>query len=150
MVDDVEACLSWAHTGHAEAVPVGELLTVVIILLFADAQGCVGDIDISGLVNVQVALSNDHYGCFMHVPLWVGYLCKVLWMVIAPFRFAEACVGSQDDSVSDGMDKGVLGCVLCKLGHEVEHAVRDHFLAFWYIFVFFNCVSHYFNVIYVS
>ena len=33
---------------------VGKLLTVVIVLPFADAQGCEGDIDISGLEDIKV------------------------------------------------------------------------------------------------
>ena len=86
----------------------------------------------------------------MHSPLWVSDLCEVFWVVVAPVRFSEARVGPQDYPVGDSTDNGILGCALYKLGYEMEHAIGDHFLTFWYIFVFFNRVRHYFNVIYVS
>ncbi len=56
-------------------------------------------------------------------------------MDVAPFRYSEARVGPQDDPVGDGTDKEILSCALCKSGYEMEYAIGDHFLAFWYIFV---------------
>lgn len=51
-------------------------------------------------------------------------------------------VRSQDDSVSDSANKEVLQGMTGKVGNEVEHAIRDHFLMLRYFFVLFNSSSH--------
>ena len=71
-------------------------------------------------------------------------------MVVAPFGYPESREGSENDPICDGSDEEVLGPTFCESGYEVEHAIRNHFLAFGYIFIFFNCIRHYFNVIYDS
>ena len=52
MADDVEACLSRAHPGCTGLPLVGEAVSIVVVFLFADMQGCEGDIDVSSLVDV--------------------------------------------------------------------------------------------------
>ncbi len=63
--------------------PIGESLTVVIVLLFADAYGCEDDVDVGNMVDVaearagscskaEVIRNNCQRGCAC-APLWIGY-----------------------------------------------------------------------------
>ena len=52
MAENVDACLSGAHSGRPSSTPVGELLTVVVVFLFASAQGCEGNIIVGDKVYV--------------------------------------------------------------------------------------------------
>ena len=51
-------------------------------------------------------------------------------MVRAPLGFAESCVASQNDLVSNGSDERVTRCAMGKVCYLVVHAVGDHFLSF--------------------
>ena len=53
-MDDVQAHLGRAHPRRTGAVPIGELLTIVIVFLFADAQGCEGYAAVIGMVDVSM------------------------------------------------------------------------------------------------
>ena len=51
-MDNVDAHLSRAHQGQTGATLIGESLTVVIVLLFAHAQGCKNDVGVDDVVDV--------------------------------------------------------------------------------------------------
>ena len=50
--DNVNACLSGAHLGQMGSAPVGKSLTVVVVFLFANVQGCEGDFIVGDKVDV--------------------------------------------------------------------------------------------------
>ncbi len=93
-------------------------MTVVIVLLFANAHGCEGDVGVGDMADVvearasscseaEVIRDNCYRGCAC-APLWIGYFFEVHWVVVAPFRFVESRVGSKNNPICDGADKGVL------------------------------------------
>ena len=57
--DNVYACLSRAHLGRAGAMPIGELLTVVIVLLFANAHGREDDVGVGNMTDVVEARASS-------------------------------------------------------------------------------------------
>ena len=61
MADNVDAHLSGAHPGRPIPPPVGKSLTVVIVFLLVNTQGCVGNIVISDKVYVVVVRAGG--GC---------------------------------------------------------------------------------------
>jgi hypothetical protein len=57
--DDVKAGWHGAHPVRVRATPVGECLTIVIVLLLAEAQSCEGDIVVGHSVDVMDASACD-------------------------------------------------------------------------------------------
>ena len=83
----------------------------------------------------------------MVTPVGVANGGEGVVVVGAPLQSLEPHVTSEGDSIDDGLDEGVVGCMLREGGDVVEHAVRDHLLMFRYSFVLFYSIGHYFNVI---
>jgi hypothetical protein len=60
---------------------------------------------------------------------------------------AEAHVAAKDDPVDHGVDKGVFRGVFVEPGYVVKQANGCHFFPFWYCFILFDGIGHYFNII---
>ena len=140
--------------------PVGEGLTIVIVLLLAEAEvseghfpvGCGGDIvdAAAGYGGKAEVLRDDGQNWLAIAPLRVVDGSEGLVVVAAPLGFSEAGVATECYPVCDRADKRISGGSGGKVSNVVKHAIGDHLLTFMNYFVFLNSIGHYFYVVNVG
>ena len=104
---------------RVQSLPVGEALTVVIVLLLAEAEGGEGDIVVgrggdvvhgaSGGRREAEVFCDDGQGIRAVAPVGVADGCEVVVIVAAPLRFTESCVTSERYPVRNHVNQRVLG-----------------------------------------